>query len=66
MREDDLCQPTNPYGATKFTVERMLADNAAASDFRFVSLRYFNAAGADPSGRVGERHNPETLLYRWY
>ncbi len=62
LREDDLCQPTNPYGATKFAVERMLADNAAASDFRFVSLRYFNAAGADSSGRVGERHNPETHL----
>lgn len=60
--EDDLCQPTNPYGATKLAAERMLADCAAASDFRYVSLRYFNAAGADPSGRLGERHNPETHL----
>ena len=40
----------------------MLADYAAASDFKFVSLRYFNAAGADPSGRIGERHHPETHL----
>ena len=62
LLENDPCQPTNPYGATKFAVERMLVDNAAASDFRFVSLRYFNAAGADPSGRIGERHHPETHL----
>jgi UDP-glucose-4-epimerase GalE len=40
----------------------MLLDNAAAGDFRYVSLRYFNAAGADPSGRTGERHHPETHL----
>jgi UDP-glucose 4-epimerase len=40
----------------------MLEDNAAAGDFRYVSLRYFNAAGADPSGKVGERHHPETHL----
>jgi UDP-glucose 4-epimerase len=62
LREDSLCIPTNPYGATKLAVERMLLDNAAAGDFRYVSLRYFNAAGADPSGRVGERHQPETHL----
>lgn len=62
LRENDPCQPTNPYGATKLAVERMLADNAAAGDFKFVSLRYFNAAGADPSGKIGERHYPETHL----
>lgn len=62
LREDSPCLPTNPYGATKLAVERMLADNAAAGDFRYVSLRYFNAAGADPSGRLGERHEPETHL----
>jgi UDP-glucose 4-epimerase len=62
LREDAPCQPTNPYGATKLAVERMLADNAAAGDFRYVSLRYFNAAGADPSGGTGERHVPETHL----
>jgi UDP-glucose 4-epimerase len=62
LREHDPCLPTNPYGATKLAVERMLADNAATGDFRYVSLRYFNAAGADPSCRVGERHEPETHL----
>lgn len=62
LREDMACSPTNPYGATKLAVERMLADVAATSDFRYVSLRYFNAAGADPSGRLGERHSPETHL----
>lgn len=62
LQESSPCLPTNPYGATKLTVERMLADNAVASDFRYVSLRYFNAAGADPSGRLGERHEPETHL----
>jgi UDP-glucose 4-epimerase len=62
LREDSPCLPTNPYGATKLAVERMLLDNAAAGDFRYVSLRYFNAAGADPSGRTGERHHPETHL----
>jgi UDP-glucose 4-epimerase len=62
LREDSSCLPTNPYGATKLAVERMLADNATAGDFRYISLRYFNAAGADPSGRLGERHEPETHL----
>ena len=62
LREDDPHQPSNPYGATKLAVERMLADCAAASNMRYVSLRYFNAAGADPSGTMGERHYPETHL----
>ena len=62
IREDSPCQPTNPYGATKLAVEGMLRDISAASNFRYVSLRYFNAAGADPAGRIGERHNPETHL----
>ncbi|MHB8533853.1 MAG: UDP-glucose 4-epimerase GalE [Sulfuricaulis sp.] len=62
LREDDPHQPTNPYGATKLAVERMLADCAATSSLRYVSLRYFNAAGADPSGTLGERHDPETHL----
>jgi UDP-glucose 4-epimerase len=55
-------QPVNPYGATKLAVERMLADCSAAYGLRAVSLRYFNAAGADPRGRLGERHHPETHL----
>lgn len=54
-------QPINPYGASKAMVERMLAD-AAAYGLRSVSLRYFNAAGADPSAGIGESHNPETHL----
>jgi UDP-glucose 4-epimerase len=62
LREDSPCHPTNPYGATKLAVERMLADSAAAGDLRYASLRYFNAAGADPSGEIGERHAPETHL----
>lgn len=55
-------QPVNPYGATKAMVERMLADEAAAFGTRSVALRYFNAAGADPEGEIGERHDPETHL----
>ncbi len=46
--------PINPYGASKLMSERMLRDLAAASEFRYVALRYFNAAGADGQGRVGE------------
>jgi UDP-glucose 4-epimerase len=60
--EGALIAPTNPYGASKAAVERMLADAAAAHDLRYVALRYFNAAGAHPSGRIGERHQPETHL----
>jgi UDP-glucose 4-epimerase len=60
--ETHPCRPTNPYGATKLAVERMLADCGAADDLRYVSLRYFNAAGADPDGGIGERHDPETHL----
>jgi UDP-glucose 4-epimerase len=56
------CKPTNPYGATKLAVERMLRDCSSAYDFNFVSLRYFNAAGADPSGTIGEMHDPESHL----
>ncbi|HKY03152.1 MAG TPA: UDP-glucose 4-epimerase GalE [Burkholderiales bacterium] len=54
--------PVNPYGASKLMVERMLADFEQAYGLRAVSLRYFNAAGADPQGRLGERHEPETHL----
>lgn len=52
--------PLNPYGRTKLIVEQALADYAAYAGFRSVSLRYFNAAGADEGGRIGERHEPET------
>ena len=55
-------QPINPYGRSKLMVEQVLADYARAYGLRSVSLRYFNAAGADPEGQLGERHDPETHL----
>lgn len=55
-------QPVNPYGASKLAVERMLADCSGAYGIGAVVLRYFNAAGADPGGELGERHDPETHL----
>ncbi|MDX2085127.1 MAG: UDP-glucose 4-epimerase GalE [Candidatus Melainabacteria bacterium] len=56
--------PVNPYGFTKRVVEQMLLDltRSALNPLRYVSLRYFNAAGADPQGRIGECHEPETHL----
>jgi UDP-glucose 4-epimerase len=55
-------QPINPYGRSKLMVETILSDFDHAYDFRSVRFRYFNAAGADPSGRLGEDHDPETHL----
>lgn len=55
-------KPINPYGMSKHMVESMLADFDRAYGLRSVALRYFNAAGADPDGRIGERHEPETHL----
>ncbi len=55
-------QPLNPYGRTKWMVEQILQDYDRAYALRSISLRYFNAAGADPDGRLGERHEPETHL----
>jgi len=52
--------PINPYGSSKLMVERILADAATAYGLNWVALRYFNAAGADPSGEIGEDHDPET------
>jgi UDP-glucose 4-epimerase len=60
--EGDPVNPINPYGSAKAFVESVLKDLSHAKDFRYVSLRYFNAAGADPRARIGERHNPETHL----
>jgi UDP-glucose 4-epimerase len=54
--------PLNPYGRSKWMVEQILADYERAHSLRHVCLRYFNAAGADPSGALGERHHPETHL----
>lgn len=55
-------RPINPYGRNKLMIEQALSDYAVAYGFQSVSLRYFNAAGCDPQGRAGERHNPETHL----
>lgn len=55
-------QPINPYGWTKFMIEKILADYDRAYHIKHVCLRYFNAAGADPDGGIGEDHNPETHL----
>ncbi len=60
--EDTVQSPINPYGRTKLIGEQMLDDYAAAYGMRFAALRYFNAAGADPEGEIGERHDPETHL----
>lgn len=54
--------PINPYGRSKWMVEQMLEDYDRAYDLKSVCLRYFNAAGADPDGELGERHDPETHL----
>lgn len=54
--------PINPYGATKHMVERILSDYANAYGLRSIALRYFNAAGADADGHLGEHHEPETHL----
>jgi UDP-glucose 4-epimerase len=62
ISEDHACRPMNPYGKTKYMVEQALQDFSKAYGLRSVSLRYFNAAGADPEARIGERHNPETHL----
>lgn len=60
MAEDHPQAPLNPYGRSKLMVEQVLADYARLVGFRSVILRYFNAAGADPEGRIGEWHEPET------
>ncbi|MBD5417942.1 MAG: UDP-glucose 4-epimerase GalE [Desulfovibrio sp.] len=54
--------PINPYGASKLFMERMLADFATAHSLRWMSLRYFNAAGSSAQGEIGELHEPETHL----
>lgn len=54
--------PTNPYGQSKAWVEKMLEGLHRSRNLSYISLRYFNAAGADPEGELGEDHNPETHL----
>lgn len=60
--EDAAEHPISPYGENKLACERMIAERCAASGLTAVSLRYFNAAGADPGGLIGEAHDPETHL----
>ncbi len=60
--EEHPALPTNPYGATKLALEGAMRWYSEAYGLRFVSLRYFNAAGADPAGDIGEDHAPETHL----
>jgi UDP-arabinose 4-epimerase len=60
MREDVPLGPVNPYGETKLAIERALAWYAGAYGIRYAALRYFNAAGADLEGEIGENHDPET------
>ncbi len=62
LAEDHALRPINPYGQAKAFVEQVLLDASRAQRLRYVSLRYFNAAGADPQGRLGERHDPESHL----
>ena len=62
ISEDHPQNPINPYGRSKWMVEQVLSDFSTAYDLKAVCFRYFNAAGADPAGLLGEDHNPETHL----
>ncbi|MCM3574168.1 UDP-glucose 4-epimerase GalE [Mesobacillus subterraneus] len=62
ISEKNPTLPINPYGQSKLMVENILSDFASAYDLRYVVLRYFNAAGASSSGKIGEMHDPETHL----
>jgi len=62
IREDHPCLPTNPYGETKWILEKVLQAFHDGGKLDFISLRYFNAAGANPDGQYGEDHFPETHL----
>lgn len=62
IEEDHPTSPTNPYGESKLFFEAILRRYEEAHGLRFISLRYFNAAGADPEGELGEDHDPETHL----
>ena len=60
--EDTPLNPINPYGSSKAAVEWILNDLSRASDFNYISLRYFNVAGADPEGRIGQNYKEVTHL----
>ncbi len=62
IKEDDETNPTNAYGETKLSMEKMFKWTNIAHGINYVSLRYFNACGAHESGMIGEAHNPETHL----
>ncbi len=62
ITEDHALAPINPYGTSKYMIETILRDVEAADGLRSIALRYFNAAGADPDGQIGESHDPETHL----
>jgi UDP-glucose 4-epimerase len=62
INESERQDPINPYGFCKLVIEHALADYAAAYGFGYAALRYFNAAGASPSGDIGEDHSPESHL----
>jgi UDP-arabinose 4-epimerase len=62
ITEKNPLNPVNPYGETKLAVESMLRRLGDRGELRWMALRYFNAAGADPDGEIGEAHNPETHL----
>jgi len=62
VSEDSPLKPINPYGASKAMVEQALHDLSDASDFRYIALRYFNVAGADPLGRIGQARQDATHL----
>lgn len=62
IQEDNATRPTNPYGESKLTIEKMLKWCEGAYGIRYAALRYFNAAGARPDGLLGEDHTPETHL----
>lgn len=62
IEETDRTEPTNTYGETKLSMEKMFKWTGLAHGLRFVSLRYFNACGAHVSGRIGEAHDPESHL----
>jgi len=62
IAEDHPQDPINPYGRSKLMIEWILQDFSTAYDLEYVSLRYFNAAGADPDAEIGEDHDPETHL----
>jgi UDP-glucose 4-epimerase len=62
ISEEHLCAPTNPYGETKWIFEKVLQAFHDGGKLDFISLRYFNAAGADPGDELGEDHSPETHL----